>query len=93
MRASNLFGNSGESPVNSAVILECIFSENHDMIFFAVPFTDEPLAIFKRVFIDGFLDFALNQPIDLVLHPYRESSLFFLLQKICNLIDDNIIAL
>ena len=93
MCAGNLFGDSGERLVNLAVILECIFAENYDMIFFTVPFTDELLATFKGVFVEGLLNLVLNPPIDVVLRAHRKSALFFLLHKIGDLADDNINAL
>lgn len=93
MRAGDFLGDGRECFVNPAVILELVFAENDDMIFFAVPFTDKLLAGFKGVFIEGLLNLALNQPIDLVLRPDGHAAMFLLLQKIGDLADDNIIAL
>ena len=93
MRAGDFLGDGREGLVNLAVILELVFAQNDDMIFFAVPFTDKLLAAFKIVFIEGLLNIPFDQPIELVLHPDRHAAMFLLLQKVGDLADDNIIAL
>lgn len=93
MCAGDFFGDCREGFINPTVILKCIFAKNNDMVFFAAPFADKLLAVFKGVLVEGFLNLALNQPIDLVLRSNGHAAMFPLLQKIGDVADDNIITL